>query len=954
MTPQPLPLNVARLSIWADPMLGQPSLQLPVAAGRTIASLMPPELAGECIVCRYQGQYVLRADWEHRLAPGDLVEFIVHPQGGNGGSNPLRTILAIVVIIAAYAYGGPLGAAASDAFGLGLSATQAAGLGTAIIAIGGNLAINALLPVAQASQSGSSPVASPNYNVNLSGNTARIDGAIPVLYGYNRTYPDFAGQPYVGYDNATSDQYYYALLVVGHGVYTIPRIEIDDTPLLTYADVTYNILPPGTAPSIVNEAVVTAPEVSGQELLPGVYIGPFAALAATYKANAIEVDVVLNGLGVVNSDGSVGSKSVEIHFEARLIDDFGVPLADWFNMGSETITASTVDAVRRTFAYAPTGAPARYLVRAARWTPKDAASNVLNTPLWAGLRSFLASSAPLDTMTTRIEIKMKANEQLNGLTQRKIAVTSLRKVHTWSSGGGYSTDPVETRNPAWILLDKWRSTVYGDGRPDSRIDLATLATLAALWDTRQDRCDIVIDQFSTSDDADQLIANCGRARVFTRNGVRTLSRDQAADVPVTTYSSRTIRDGTWSCAWGMATSISPDGYIIVYWSNLANDWREIECPAPGRTVTDTTDARYDSTLPMMSKPIRQQVLGITGPTQALREGLYMAAKLVYRRRTPTWSTEMQGMLPAYGSAVILAPALPTWAQSGDVVNWDAGSLRMGLSEPVDFSAGGAFSITLQRDDGSVHPAIVVTAGADAYTVVLASAPDFTMVLDAADRERPKYIVGPSSTHRTIVRVLGITPRGVDSEGAPLIEMTGVTEDSRVHTIDNAYLPTDSTVQDPISLTSVDGETGGSGGTGGGSTVLLTALSSRTITEPYPGTALARYELLANGQARQTTYPSGAFLIGSEWLLAAPTTTADSGLYEARVTVTAGALTTGTAGSWLALGTDRLWEVSNTAAGTTLSATMTVEIRAIATPGTILQTVTVGLVADALTDGGGGA
>ena len=943
----------ATLAIWAGPFGDRPDLLLQVPPGPAIAELLPAELAAEVVVCRYCGQhsggqaiYVARADWQREVQAGDLVEFHVRPQGGDGGSNPLRIILTIALIAVANIYGAQLAGA------FGFTGTTAAAVGTAAITVVGSLAINALLPVASAQSAGAGPAASPSYNVALSGNAARLDGAIPVLYGYNRTFPDFAGQPYVDYDNDTSDQYYYALLALGHGDYTVPRIEIDDTPLSTFADVDFNILEPGDVPTLVDPAVVTAPEVTGQELTPGRYVGAFAASGPRLSATHLGFDVVFGGLGVINNDGSVSSKTVTVRFEARPIDDWGAATGDWVVLATVDITAASASAVRRSYQYALPAA-GRYLARAVRTSAKDESRQVANTPQWAGLRAYIDAVAPLEPSVTHIEIRMRASEQLNGLSQRKIAVTSLRKLHTWAPGTGWSASPVETRNPAWALADKMRSTVYGDCVPDSRIDLASLHALATTWDTRQDRCDVVFDSFTDRDTADQLLAGAGRARVIRPNGVRTMVRDEAADLPVTAYTSRMMRPGSWGARYGLPTSDSADGVILEYWSNRSWDWEAIECPAPGRTYTDPTHPDYDDELPMMSRPVRQRVLGITGETHAKREGAYMAAKLVYRRRVTSWATELQGILPAYGSAVVLAPALPTWGQAGDVVSWVEGTRSMGVSEPLTWTPSVTHGISLVRDDGSLTAAITATAGADAYTLTLATDPDFDLVLDAADRERPRYVFGPLATHRKIARMLAIEPAGVDDEGTPIINLTAVIEDDRVHEADEALLPEGEEVQDPINLDPIESEPGGGGGDGGGSTLLITTLTDRTVTDDVEAPANAEFALLNNGQARIATNNMGTSVIGgSEWLVIAPTSTDDTGLFECRWTTTDGALTSGTVGSWLALSTTRAWAVTNTTADTTASATGTLEIRAIAEPGVILQSRTIQLVAIGRAPAGG--
>ena len=64
-------------------------------------------------------------------------------------------------------------------------------------------------------------------------------------------------------------------------------------------------------------------------------------------------------------------------------------------------------------------------------------------------------------------------------------------------------------------------------------------------------------------------------------------------------------------------------------------------------------------------------------------------------------------------------------------------------------------------------------------------------------------------------------------------------------------------------------------------------------------------------------------------------------YEARATLTAGALTNGTTGSWLNLGTSRQWDVERSSLGTN-SATLTMEIRPVG--GSVVTSATITLSA----------
>lgn len=916
----------ATVALWAAPLAGEPALTWQVPAGVTIASTLPDDLAGEVVVCRYQGLWVLREQWPRLLMSGDLVEWHVRPQGGGGGSNPLRTILSIALVFAAFTYGAALGGWVGKLFGASLSSAQATALGATLIQVGGSLALNAVLPMAQASAGGAGPQASPSYNVALQGNQPRLEGAIPVLYGFNRTYPDFGGKPYSTFDNDTSDQYYHALLVLAHGHYTVPRLDIDDTPLGNFDGVEYNILPPGTAPTLVSPAVVTAPEVTGQELLPGRYLGPYAAHAPELQASEVAFDLALPGLGVVNNDGSVSAKSVTVRFEARPVDYIGRTTGPWLTLGTVDISAATADTVRRSYSYTLATA-GRYVYRTVRTSPKDENRQVLNSIAWVGLRTTLTTAAPLEPSVTHIELRIRATEQLNSLTERRVAVTSLRKLPVWTPSapgattGTWSAD-VETRNPAWAIADAMRNAVYGDGLPDNRIDLAGLYALAQVWEARQDRCDVVFDTFSDSESIGQMLAGTGRAVVVPRggSGVYTVVRDQLAGLPVTAYSAGTMRPGSWSQEYGTPTSDSPDGVIVEYWSNRAWDWLSIECPAPGRTYTDEAHPAYNPALPKMARPVRERLLAITGAKHAEREGLYRAAKLVYRRNVATWATELQGVLAAAGSAVRVAPPLPSWSRSGEVVSWDADARTIVLTEPHGITSGTTYTICLQRDVGTWTAPITVTAGADAYTAVLASVPDTTLVTDAGWRERPKYLLGTVAQQQRLARVVAIEPGGVDDQGAPVINMTAVIDDARVHSADEALLPAEAEVQDEISLDAVDDDEDSGG------TLLLTSLSDREVAARFLGSASASYSLMADGRARQSTTPGGDAYIGSEWLLIAPTSTADTGLFEARATVTSGTLTSGTVDTWLPLSTTRTWTLTNTTEETTATVLMDIEIR----------------------------
>lgn len=867
-------------------------------------------------VCRLDGQWILRKDWGFPILPGQVVEFYVYPQGGggDGGSDVGRAVLMIAALYIAVQFGQPwlyqaaggVGGAAGTAGALSWAASGAIAQFAAVAIV------NALVPA----DTGNNAVATNNtsqsatYSTNVSGNQARLGQAIPVLYGRNKTYPDFAAEPYTLYEN--DDQFYHALFCIGQGEYDIDPardLYIDDTNLANFAEVERAILPPGAHPTIVTRRYTTAAEVTGNEVQEGRITGPFVGSRPQTKCTSIGIDVAFSrGLATYDSSGNPGNKSVSWRVEVRSVDDFGSGITPWSILATETVTKAQTKPLRLTYNY-DLPVPIRPQVRLVRTTPFDDNSRVANTLEWVALRCEIEAPFTLCPTATHLEIKMRATQQLSGLTQRRIAVISRRKLRIWN--GTTWSAPTVTRNPAWALADKWTSLAYGDKYPEDRCDLDSLLLYAAKWGARQDRFDGVFDTTYESFQADQMIAQSGRAAVFRRGGVMTLTRDESKSMPVTAYTARNIDPGSMSIEYSFPNESTPDGVIVEFWHNRSWDWQEIVCPAPGVTT-----------------PVRAQrvkLFGVTGPTHARREGLYQAANSYYRRRFASFTTELEGMLPAFGSAVVFSPNLRGWGRSGDVVSYNESTREMRLTEPVEWTPGAQHYISVMDRTGNLVTPVLVSPGSDAYRVVLATALSFTPSTDKADEERTKYIFGTGRAYETIMRVLSIR-NTADNSGRKTFSISGVIEDERVHTVDAALLPTGDVVwdptfpgppppgldengvaiQDPVDLPVDDG--------GGSGEILVPYLADITLNDVQ----FAEIFLRNDGRGYYDSYTQNPDdgvrplrLVG-QWLLGAPKPTTDADNYEVYVTQIGGSGTVESGSSpldtWLSLGSDWTWRV----------------------------------------------
>jgi hypothetical protein len=885
----------------------------PVAPGTTIAELDPKGKFPA--ICRLDGEWLLRAGWQHQLQSGQIVEFYVYPQGGggDGGSDVGRAILTFAAIYAAVQFG------QWEALGtVGIS--PAVGQAVAMIAL--TALINVLVPVNAGSKAGDNTQASASYNTALSGNQARLEQPIPVLYGRNKTFPDFAGEPYTEY-NGVDDQYYYAVMCLGQGSYNIESIMIDDTSIYNFSDMQVEVLAPGVQPTLAKANVVNAAEVTGQPMTVGRYVGPFTGCRAKSKTSRIGIDITFSrGLTTYDAAGVPGNMTVAWAVELRHVDDFGGALTEWVQIANPSLTLAQTKPVRKTYFYdlpavsvpappgfiGPTyalGPSCRPQIRLVRTTPFDSNSRVMNTIEWAGFRCYLDNPAPLCATATHMAVAMRASEQLSGLTQRKIAVISRRKLRTWT--GSAWTALTETRNFAWALADKWTNTTYGDGYPDSRCDLASLLSRATVADTRQDRFDGVFDQAYDSFTADQMIAQSNRCAVFRRNGVMTLTRDELKTLPVTAFTSRSIQPGTVNIDYLFANESTPDGVIVEYWHNLIWDWQEILCPVPGVTTP--------------VRPQRLKLFGVTGSKHAQREGTYHAANSLYRRKFASFTTELEGMLPAFGSAVVFAPSLPGWGRGGDVVAFDSMTMTITVTEPLAWTSAATHYLTFVNRDGSLSAPVQVTPGLGDYQAVLVSAPTESLSVDSPDQERTRYLFGASVPYSKVLRVLGLR-NTADDKGLRTYAVNGVIEDDRVHGVDTYLLPAGSEIQDSVEPSNPD--TGSSSGT---------AYRAYLVPLIWGAAQTAELQFRNDGTVYMNDPAYGAVQLDLDtWLLGRTArSTAVTGLFEIRATLLSGVAPTGSAlGSWLLLSTTRSWTGDASTPGSAYAAQILVEIRLAAT------------------------
>lgn len=784
-------------------------------------------------IIQRNGVSVLRKDWDQPVERGDIITVIILPQGGGGGSNPLRIILMLVVMWVAPYLAGQLVAAMGTTLGVtGMTIL------TGAIQMVGTMLINALIPPPKPptpAQAASLAAPSPTYNLQAQGNSARIDSPIPVQYGRLPAFPDFAAMPYAEY--AGNEQYLYQLFCLGQGEYDIDAIRIEDTPISSFEEIQYEIVPPDGTVTLFPANVVTSPEVSGQEA-PGIITG------ATYSQSGT-TEVTLNK----TAHGFVVGRNVYL-----LIDGGTLP------SGGYTVATAATDTFTVTAAASET-------------TSGNATIQSITGPFVASAPTTTANTVGIDIILPRALYHANST---GGMDQVSISFTvDLRQIDdagdplgSWYAAGS-ETITLATNTPQRF------SYRYGvaTGRYEARLrrtdakqtdssyghELAWGGLRAYLPNTVDyGQVTLIAMRMRASNNLSQQASR--KINVLCTRKIRTWHPSTGWSAPVASRSlawafadaaqnqvyggkladSRLdlaglyALDATWTARgdyfdarfdnamtlWEALTKIANAGrakpfmqggilYVardqaatlpVALYSmrNIAKGSFSVEYIMPTDDTADAVEASYfdnvawaprrvTGKLPdsAATRPAKIDVFGATGRAHVHREAVYQAASNRYRRRLIRFTSEMESFIPAFLDLIAIQHDMPQWGQHGEVTDWVAATRTLTLSEPLTWGVGTHY-IGLRAKDGSLKGPVVATPGAADDQVVLDET-DWTALVAAnpgfapysgSDYERTHIAFGWGETWRQLARVISVTPRGLYKA-----EILCINEDPSVHTAD---------------------------------------------------------------------------------------------------------------------------------------------------------------------------
>lgn len=778
-------------------------------------------------LCQYNGRWISQSQWRRVTArENDVVIFVVMPRD----TGTVKTVASLAVILIAavatpYLLEAGLIVGAGGLFAAGSTGAYAAtALTTAALVIGGNYLLNAIIPVRPVASSplsaSDSSASNQTYAPTIGSrqNLPRLDGSIPVLYGRMRFTPDLAATPWTQWvANTTSgqtSQFLHQVMVLTQGEMVVEKIELGSTPIDTFEEVSYEVVPPYGFVSMFPTQVYQNPDVReivmlanneivaglGDGVDDGIY-GPFAVCPPGQISNRIGIDIGFpQGLFYVRqSDGFIGLINMQWLVEFQQIDDYGNPITAWTQLAIESFVngAAVLNAcsyqreyfggsynsqseatsplhISYRYTFASTAA-ARYQVRCRRSTNRIMDLHAAGYTQcgdqisWSGLRGELTHTGEYGGVTV-LAMRIRGSHSLNEQTIRQISVTGTRKLAIYNTGTASWSATTATRDIAPAIADMVLNAYYGGKRSARDIDLDGLfGSLHPTWQARTDTFDYYCSQPITLMAAVSLAARSGRAVPYHQSGVLRFHRDQPQTVPVQMFSRENIVRGTFKQTFIMPSPADETDGVEVKFLDQAT-WLQNSIRIPRPSVVESTN------------PTSNNLDGVVSLSQANNEANYMLAADQYRRIFVEFDTELEGMIPSHGDLVLIAHDAPRWGLAQRVYQYDSGTRTVSLWNSLDLpdDADPTEYFVMFRDRrGRPSLEVQVSSFVDELTIVLSTAATYadTTPFDftASDSEPLQVVIGTSNDVPKRALFLSAVPRGNKR-----VSVRCVLEDDRVH------------------------------------------------------------------------------------------------------------------------------------------------------------------------------
>jgi hypothetical protein len=501
-----------------DPGAGRIALDLP--EGLTLAQIVHQALPGLSpadlahvrlsLVTPAGAGAIDPALW-HRVRPRAGVRVVIRIVPGK---DALRSVMMIVVAVAALQLAPIMAPALAGATGLSLGAST--GLLAAGLTMVGQMLVNALVPLPQPSGNSDSK---SRLTIGAPRNEERPDRPVPMPLGRLRYAPPFAAASYT--EIVGNDQYVRALFCFGDGPLHLSAFQIGDTSLDKYQDIGIEVREgwPDDAPVMLYPRQVLEETANAELTRPKprdssgeVIAGPAGEVPVqrftAFDTWACTVIIGLpSGLFKLDGGGDLTSRSVDVRIRQRQPGD-----AVWQEVVTLTLSAKEREPFFRSHTWVlPTRG--RWELEISRMTDESTSTDVSDRTVLAAIQSIrpeypINSDRPLALVALRI----RATHQLSGALDTFSALVQRYGRH-WD--GSAWQDNVLTRNPAAACLHALQGGQNHFPVADSGIDMALIADWYAWCAARGLEYNAVHEDDASLLEA--LIAICSAGRASPRH-----------------------------------------------------------------------------------------------------------------------------------------------------------------------------------------------------------------------------------------------------------------------------------------------------------------------------------------------------------------------------------------------------------------------------------------------------
>ncbi|WP_345993770.1 phage tail protein [Sulfurimonas sp. HSL-1716] len=559
---------MAWLTVLNDPFNPRDKEIVKIIHGKAVSEYLPKAKDGMDIVVSKNGHII--QDTSVIVRETDHISFVAIPAGGGGGgSDPIRTVAMIALVIAAPHLAGAFAGATAGYVGAGFygSSFAFAALQVGVI-VGGGLLINALMPVAQPSLATNKNLdqISPTYAFDGGSNAAAAGSALPIMLGEARVTPPIIAS-YLSLDG--DKQHLNMLFAVNDGeVDSISDIEINGQPIANFTDVTYSTTSGTADQSVIGNFRNSTTTASLQRGLNDLN----AETTYTTAGNTVqEMEVVVSlpkGLFNIKDDGSYASISLEFEIFYRKVGD-----VDWdylqgglynyyyiSDIDGSSVISSTY---KGQYYYGP-----QYYDGYGFITPRYTYSH----------KSIISGTEAVQKITTVYKTTKRLSYKLEQLPRAQyevkvvrtssystntrvandfaldyvneivyddfiypgVALLGINALATDQLNGGFPTVTCNVvnigtdkpkDNPAWACYD----LLARNGIPESDIDMDMLTEWAAYCDTKNMKAGLYIDSQQELQGALNMLSLLGRATVVQMGNKFTPIVDKPVAIPTESF-----------------------------------------------------------------------------------------------------------------------------------------------------------------------------------------------------------------------------------------------------------------------------------------------------------------------------------------------------------------------------------------------------------------------------------